>query len=140
MISSIVIFVIAVICLVNAVLTIRYIRKSMKNESMHTTRKKFDDIVAAINDINEEIMRITNVNRDVTKDFTSINDLVSSLSAASEENAASSEEIAATTENVRMGISDVNTSSQEVNDPDDGPQGLIETDESVDNCGDFLPC
>ncbi|MBR1740405.1 MAG: hypothetical protein IJ733_00765, partial [Lachnospiraceae bacterium] len=87
-----------------------------QNESVNTTRNKFDDIVKAINSINDEIKRITKVNRDVTDDFTKINDLVSSLSAASEENAASSQEIAATTENVRVGISEVNTSSQEVNE------------------------
>lgn len=87
-----------------------------QNESVAITRDKFNDIVTAIRSINEEIKNITRVNTEVTNDFVSINDLVSSLSAASEENAASSQEIAATTEDVRHGISDVNTSSQEVNE------------------------
>ncbi|MCR4717959.1 MAG: hypothetical protein K5656_12355 [Lachnospiraceae bacterium] len=87
-----------------------------QNESVEDTRNKFKDIVVAIKKINEEIVNITEVNKEVENDFVSINERVTNLSAASEESAASSQEIAATVETVSSSISAVDDDSQKVND------------------------
>ncbi len=94
-----------------------------QNKSVNTTQDKFRNIVDAIKEVDREIRNIMQVNNDVKKNFAHVNDLVSNLSASSEENAASSEEIAASAENIRQYIGNVDSSSKDINAT---AQGLVE--------------
>ena len=85
-----------------------------QNESVNTTRAKFEDIVSSVDKMNEELKTLTDINNTMEKEFSKVNDLVASLSASAEENAASSEEIAATTEHVKENMGDVNVTGQDV--------------------------
>ena len=85
-----------------------------QNESVNDTKDRFNDIVTSIQQINTEIINITNVNKAIESDFVTVNERVTNLSAASEESAASSEEIAATVESVSVSISAVDDDSKKV--------------------------
>jgi len=85
-----------------------------QNESVNTTRAKFEDIVSSVDKMNVELKTLTDINNTMEKEFSKVNDLVASLSASAEENAASSEEIAATTEHVKENMGDVNVTGQDV--------------------------
>lgn len=87
---------------------------NLQNESVEATRGKFVDIVDSINKVNEAIKRITEVNDVINTNFSQVNDLVTSLSAAAEENAASSEEIAATTDMIKSSVGNVYEVSKEI--------------------------
>ena len=86
-----------------------------QTQSVDDTRSRFDDIVAATRRVNEQINTLSDLNTEMVNRFTNINDLCSSLSAASEENAASSQEIAATTEQVKITVGEVSGLSENVN-------------------------
>jgi len=86
-----------------------------QTQSVDDTRSRFDDIVAATRRVNEQINTLSDLNTEMVNRFTNINDLCSSLSAASEENAASSQEIAATTEQVKVTVGEVSGLSENVN-------------------------
>lgn len=85
-----------------------------QSASVEATRGKFVDIVDSINKVNEAIRRITDVNDVINTNFSQVNDLVTSLSAAAEENAASSEEIAATTDMIKTSVGNVYEVSKEI--------------------------
>ena len=87
---------------------------NLQNESVEATRGKFVDIVDSISKVNEAIKRITEVNDVINTNFSQVNDLVTSLSAAAEENAASSEEIAATTDMIKSSVGNVYEVSKEI--------------------------
>lgn len=87
---------------------------NLQSESVEATRGKFVDIVDSINKVNEAIKRITEVNDVINTNFSQVNDLVTSLSAAAEENAASSEEIAATTDMIKSSVGNVYEVSKEI--------------------------
>jgi methyl-accepting chemotaxis protein len=86
-----------------------------QNESVEATRERFDQIVEATKRVNQQIATLSSLNSEMAGRYTAVNDLCSSLSAASEENAASSQEIAATTEQVKITVGEVNNASQDVN-------------------------
>ncbi len=86
-----------------------------QTKSVEDTRSRFDDIVAATKRVNDQINTLSSLNEEMVERFTNINDLCSSLSAASEENAASSQEIAATTEQVKLTVGEVSGLSENVN-------------------------
>ena len=87
---------------------------NLQNESVEATRGKFVDIVDSISKVNEAIKRITEVNDVINTNFSQVNDLVTSLSAAAEENAASSEEIAVTTDMIKSSVGNVYEVSKEI--------------------------
>ena len=86
-----------------------------QTRSVDDTRSSFDEIVQATQRVNEQISTLSSLNSEMAGRYTQVNDLCSSLSAASEENAASSQEIAATAEQVKLTVNDVNSNSQNVN-------------------------
>lgn len=94
-----------------------------QNDSVDQTKLQFENIVGATENMNSEIQHIRGINSDMEKRFKSVNDLVTNLSAAAEENAASSEEIAAISEQVKSSVKEVTSSSAHVSDI---AQGLVE--------------
>jgi len=86
-----------------------------QSDSVKKTQEKFENIVTSVDEMNNGIKNIAAVNKEMGNNFTNVNDLISSLSAASEQNAANSQEIAATTESVSASMANVNSSSQEIN-------------------------
>jgi methyl-accepting chemotaxis protein len=86
-----------------------------QNQSVRKTQEKFENIVASVKEMDNGIKNIASVNKEMGHNFTNVNDLISSLSASSEENAANSEQIAATTETVGVSMENVNDSSRAIN-------------------------
>lgn len=93
-----------------------------QGSSVSHTKDRFMDIVSSINSIEQEIGTLNAVNRELGEGIKNISDVVSSLSAASEENAATAEELSATTEVVSESVksiretgSEINKSSEELN-------------------------
>ena len=75
-----------------------------QNESVAKTRESFEGIVAAIDDENKAVSLLSEVNSRLSQGFTGIGNLVSNLSAASEENAATAEELSATSDMVARNV------------------------------------
>ncbi|SDA77212.1 HAMP domain-containing protein [Lachnospiraceae bacterium G11] len=75
-----------------------------QNESVAKTRESFEGIVAAIDDVNRAVSLLSEVNSRLSQGFTGIGNLVSNLSAASEENAATAEELSATSDMVARNV------------------------------------
>lgn len=93
-----------------------------QGNSVSRTKDRFMDIVSSINSIEKEIGTLDSVNQELGKGIKNISDVVSSLSAASEENAATAEELSATTEvvsgsvkHIRETGTEINQSSEELN-------------------------
>ncbi|WP_026506559.1 methyl-accepting chemotaxis protein [Butyrivibrio sp. MC2013] len=87
----------------------------IQNECVKKTQEKFENIVESVVNMDSRIKNIAGVNKEMGINFTNVNDLISSLSAASEENAANSEEISATTETVGESMNNVNEASKGIN-------------------------
>lgn len=75
-----------------------------QNESVAKTRESFEGIVAAIDDVNRAVSLLSEVNSRLSQGFEGIGNLVSNLSAASEENAATAEELSATSDMVARNV------------------------------------
>ncbi|MBE5858221.1 MAG: methyl-accepting chemotaxis protein [Lachnospiraceae bacterium] len=75
-----------------------------QNESVAKTRESFEGIVAAIDDVNKAVSLLSEVNSRLSQGFEGIGNLVSNLSAASEENAATAEELSATSDMVARNV------------------------------------
>jgi methyl-accepting chemotaxis protein len=75
-----------------------------QNESVAKTRESFEGIVAAIDDVNRAVSLLSEVNSRLSEGFEGIGNLVSNLSAASEENAATAEELSATSDMVARNV------------------------------------
>ena len=75
-----------------------------QNESVAKTRESFEGIVAAIDDVNRAVSLLSEVNSRLSRGFEGIGNLVSNLSAASEENAATAEELSATSDMVARNV------------------------------------
>ncbi len=75
-----------------------------QNESVAKTRESFQGIVAAIDDVNRAVSLLSEVNSRLSQGFEGIGNLVSNLSAASEENAATAEELSATSDMVARNV------------------------------------
>ncbi len=71
-----------------------------QNESVGSTKDKFKNIVSVIGSVNTEITNLDVANKKLENDFKVVSDLVSSLSAATQESAATSEELSATSETI----------------------------------------
>lgn len=69
-------------------------------ESVNETKDKYLVIVDTIENINEEIISLNEVSKEMERSRTQVVDIVSNLAAIAEENAASTEETSATTEEV----------------------------------------
>jgi len=69
-------------------------------DSVNETKNKYLVIVNTIQNINEEVVSLNTVSRDMENSRLKVFDIVSSLAAIAEENAASTEETSATTEEV----------------------------------------
>lgn len=69
-----------------------------QSESVTQTKNSFDKIITSIEHVNVEVSQLEDVNKHLESGFMHIMELVSSLSAASQENAATAEELNATTE------------------------------------------
>ncbi len=80
------------------------------------TQDKYDLIVSTVETINSEILRLNDLSEKMDKSCKTVVDVVSNLSAASEENAATTEETAASTEQILSNMNSISDGSKEVND------------------------
>ncbi|MGB4659141.1 MAG: methyl-accepting chemotaxis protein [Mobilitalea sp.] len=82
--------------------------------SVNDTKEKYMAIVAALDNVNREIVTLDTVSKGMEKSRAHVADIGSSVSAISEEYAASTEETSATTEEVLAAMTNINQIGEEV--------------------------
>ena len=96
-----------------------------QTDSVYTTMNKYKTIVESISTINSEIEVLEGVNTKLDIGFKNISELITSLSAASEENAAVADELAQQADNVLNNVNGIGTSSENVHDLADGLKDIV---------------
>lgn len=96
-----------------------------QSNSVSRTKDRFMDIVSSVNSIEKEIGTLDSVNQELGKGIRNISDVVSSLSASSEENAATAEELSATTEVVSGSVKHIRETGTEINQSSDELNAII---------------
>lgn len=86
----------------------------VQNESVQNTQKKYIEIVANIKEVDNEVIQLNQVNKNLEDGFNSVLDLISNLSTSSEENAAMTQELTATADNVLDNVRKIQESGQVV--------------------------
>ena len=81
---------------------------------MDETTKSFEEIVGTIRGVNDSIDELNGVNKQLEGGIADISDLITSLSAASEENAATAQELNATTDLFNNNVQDLELSGDSV--------------------------
>lgn len=94
-------------------------------ESVKETREKYTTIMETIQSINQGIHDLDVVGREMDRNRRQVMDLISNLSAVSEENAASAEETAAVTDEVLAAMTTISEVSSEVDRLVTSINGLI---------------
>lgn len=94
------------------------VREAVENQvaNVDATKHEYSSIVKTIDVINEEIETFKIISQEVDNSCKQVSDIVSNLSAASEENAAMAQETAASAETILTSIDNVNNSSLKVED------------------------
>lgn len=94
------------------------VREAVENQvaNVDATKHEYSSIVKTIDVINEEIETFKIISQEVDNSCKKVSDIVSNLSAASEENAAMAQETAASAETILTSIDNVNNSSLKVED------------------------
>ncbi len=87
---------------------------SLQTEKVIDTKKKYGAIVAAINEINQEIEVLNSVSREVEQSRSVVMDYATNLSAIAQENAAGTEEASATAEEILAGMITISGVGEEV--------------------------
>lgn len=96
-----------------------------QNNSIYSTRDKYNAIVDSVDTINSEISVLQNINIDMTHGFNGISDLISNLSASTEENAATAQELAASATSVLEDVYNLEVSGKAVNKSAENLQSVI---------------
>lgn len=96
-----------------------------QTESVFTTMNKYKSIVENIETINGEIANLESVNGSLEIGFREISDLITSLSAASEENAAVAEELSTQAASVLADVNEITESSEVVNKSAEGLKDIV---------------
>ncbi len=85
-----------------------------QNDSVINTRDKYVEIVNNIKTVNVEITTLENVNSMLESNFSTMNDLLQNLSAASEEYAATTQELSASTTSIMDNMENIKDTSSTV--------------------------
>ncbi len=85
-----------------------------QNTSVADTKTKYEEIVAATKQINQNIQVLEDSGKNISHEFTEITGLVDNLSAVSEETSASSEEMLASTEHINGMVQQIKDTSDTV--------------------------
>lgn len=96
-----------------------------QNESVAKTRESFEGIVAAIDDVNKAVSLLSEVNSRLSQGFEGIGNLVSNLSAASEENAATAEELSATSDMVARNVEALGSTEAQIDRAASALTGIV---------------
>ena len=83
--------------------------------SVEDTKESFTTIVNNLKIVNDDVATLNSVNTALGGDISEINELVTSLAAASQENAATSEELTATTTTVAGSVDEIKEIGGNVN-------------------------
>ncbi len=97
-----------------------------QNSSVTDTKNKYEEIVEATKQINQNIQILENSGKNMTHEFTEITSLVDNLSAVSEETSASSEEMLASTEHINGMVQQIKDTSDTVYKCSNDLSGIIQ--------------
>ena len=86
-----------------------------QNNSIYSTRDKYNSIVDSVGTINSEIVTLRSINKNLANGFGGISGLITNLSASTQENAATAEELAASATSVLEDVYNIEVSGQAVN-------------------------